>query len=95
MENRDRLLLRDPLRLVVTRRSLRTVSQCLCDLDKSDADRFLSTLIEELRMLQDGDTSSIVWEQVTSTMSGPESYGLERIGLWPEPKNQETSEDEA
>jgi len=85
MENRDRLLQRDPLRLVVVRKSLKTVAECLSDLDTADADRYLDTLIEELRMLRQRDITSIAWGQVTSAIQdGPRSYGLERIGLWPE-----------
>jgi hypothetical protein len=87
MENRDRLLKRDPLRLVVVRKSLKTVAECLSDLDFADADRYMDTLIEELKMLRQRDASSLVWSQVTSVISdGPQSYGLERIGLWPESK---------
>jgi hypothetical protein len=84
MENRDRLLQRDPLRLVVVRKSLKTVAECLSDLDEDDADRYLETLIEELRRLRDRDVSSLAWGQVTSAIpSGPTSYGLERNNLLP------------
>jgi hypothetical protein len=83
MENRDNLLKRDPLRLVVTRKSLMTVAVCLSDLDSADADRYLDTLIIELQMLRQRDTSSMVWGQATSVLDGPRSYGLERIDLWP------------
>ena len=84
MENRDRLLKRDPLRLAVTRKSLKAIAECLADLDSADADRYLDTLIDELKMLRQRDTSSMAWEQVTSAITdGPRSYGLERIGLWP------------
>lgn len=84
MENRDKSLRIDPLRLVVTRKSLKTVAECLSDLDSADADRYLDTLIEELKMLRQRDTSSMAWGQVTSAIkTGPLSYGLERIGLWP------------
>ena len=90
MENRDRLLKRDPLRLAVTRKSLKTVAECLADLDKADTHRFLDTLIDELTMLNCGDTSSMAWGQVTGAITdGPFSYGLERIGLWPERKEEE------
>lgn len=84
LEPRDRLLQRDPLRLAVTRKSLKSVAECLADLDSADADRFLGTLIEELQMLRSGDTSSMAWGHVTGAITdGPQSYGLERIGLWP------------
>lgn len=87
MENRDRLLQRDPLRLVVTRKSLKTVAECLSDLDSAEADRYLDTLIDELKMLRQRDASSMAWSQVTAAIQdGPRSYGLERIGLWPEGK---------
>jgi hypothetical protein len=87
MENRDRLLQRDPLRLVVVRKSLKKVAECLSDLDSADADKYLDTLIDELRMLRQRDTSSMVCGQVTSAIQGgPQSYELERIGLWPESK---------
>ena len=87
MENRDRLLQRDPLRLVVIRKSLKTVAECLSDLDAADADRYLDTLIEELSMLRQRDITSMAWRQVASAIQdGPRSYGLERIGLWPESK---------
>lgn len=85
MQNRDRLLQRDPLRLISTRKSLKIAAECLSNLDSADADRYLDTLIEELRMLRERDTSSMVWGQVTAAIQdGPCSYGLERIGLWPE-----------
>lgn len=84
MENRDRLLRRDPLRLAVTRKSLKTVSECLSDLDAEDADRYLDTLIEELAMLRQKDCSSMAWGQVTKAINdGPRSYTLEQLGLWP------------
>lgn len=86
MENRDRLLKRDTLRLVVTRKSLMTVAECLSALESDEADAFLDTLLEELRMLRQRDVSSLAWGQATSNMNGPQSYGLERIGLWPESK---------
>jgi len=87
MENRDKSLKLDPLRLVVTRKSLKTVAECLSDLDAEDADRYLDTLIDELRMLRQRDTSSMAWSQVTAVIQdGPRIYGLERIGLWPESK---------
>ena len=87
MENRDRLLKRDPLRLVVVRKTLKTVAECLSDLDSADADRYLDTLIDELRMLRQRDASSMVWDQVTSAiLDGPQSYGLQRIGLWSKSK---------
>jgi hypothetical protein len=86
MENRDRLLKRDTLRLVVTRKSLGTVAECLSTLESDQADVFLDTLLEELRMLRQRDVSSLAWGQATSNMNGPQSYGLERIGLWPESK---------
>lgn len=84
MENRDRLLKRDPLMLVTVTKSLKTVADYLSSLESAEADRYLDTLIEELRMLQQRDTSSMAWGQVTSAIEdGPCSYGLERIGLWP------------
>lgn len=87
MENRDRLLQRDPLRLVVVRKSLKIVAACLSDLDSADADRYLDTLIDELKMLRERDASSMAWGQVTATIDdGPMSYCLDRIGLWPERK---------
>jgi len=87
MGHRDSLLQRDPLRLAVTRKSLKAVAECLSDLDTADADRFLDTLIDELKLLRKRDTSSMAWGQVISAMiDGPQSYGLERIGLLPESK---------
>ncbi len=87
MENRDRLLQRDPLRLVSIRKSLKTVAMCLSDLDSADADRYLDTLIDELRMLRERDASSMAWSQVTAAIDdGPVSYCLDKIGLWPERK---------
>ena len=87
VENRDRLLQRDPLRLVATRKSLKVIAECLSDLDSADADHYLDTLVDELRMLRQRDFSSMAWGQVTSAIQdGPRSYGLERIGLWPESK---------
>jgi len=52
-------------------------------LGASGADRYLDTLIEELKMLRDRDASSMVWRQVTSAIQdGPMSYGLDQLGLW-------------
>ena len=87
MENRDRLLKRDLLRLAVTRKSLKIVAECLSNLDSADADGYLDTLIDELKMLRQRDTSSMAWSQVTADIQdGSCSYGLERIGLWPQSK---------
>jgi hypothetical protein len=87
MVNRDILLKRDPLRLAVVRKSLKAVAECLSDLDSADADRYLDTLIDELKMLRQRDVSSMAWGQVTATIQdGPLSYGLERIDFWPESK---------
>ena len=83
LSKRDQLLKNDILCLAVTRKSMRTVAACLSDLDAAEARRFLPTLMEELQMLIDGDTSSMVWRQVTSTLDGPQGYGIERIGLLP------------
>lgn len=84
MKPRDRLLQRNPLRLVVTRKSLATVADCLSSLDTdTDADMYLATLIEELEMLKQRDTSSLAWRQATSTLDGHRMYGLERIGMLP------------
>jgi hypothetical protein len=49
-----------------------------------DLDCHLLKVVEmELQMLIDGDTSSMVWHQVASTLDGPQGYGLERVGLLP------------
>lgn len=80
---RDRLLQRDPLRLAVTRKSLKAVAECLADLDEKEAGKYLATLIEDLQMLRQKDTTSLAWRQAVSGLDGPRSYGLKRIGLWP------------
>jgi hypothetical protein len=84
LSNRDRRLKNDMLRLSVVRKSLRSVAECLSDLEAEDAARYLPTLIEELKMLKDGDTSSMAWGQVARGLDGPRAYGLDRIGLFPD-----------
>ena len=84
LSNRDRLLKNDPLRLAVVRKSLRAMAECLSDLEAEDASRYLPTLMEELKMLSDGDTSSMAWGQVARGLDGPRAYGLDRIGLFPD-----------
>lgn len=81
MKPRDKLLKIDPLRLVVTRKTLKTVAECLSDLEQSDADRYLATLSEEIEMLRRRETDSIAWKQATSTLDGVRLYGLSRIGM--------------
>jgi hypothetical protein len=81
MTPRDRLLKRDPLRLVTVRKTLKIVAECLSDLDASDADRYLGTLVEELEMLKQRETSSIAWQQATSLLDHVKLYGLDRIGF--------------
>jgi hypothetical protein len=81
MKPRDRLLQRDPLRLVTVRKTLKSVAECLSDLELADADRYLSTLAEEIEMLRHRDVSSIAWRQATSSLDDVRLYGLERIGM--------------
>ena len=81
MKPRDKLLQRDPLRLVVVRKTLKAVADCLSDLDKADAERYLATLSEEIEMLRSRDTSSIAWSQATSSLDNVRLYGLQRIGM--------------
>ena len=88
MTNRDKLLILDPLRLAVVRKSLRAIAECISDLDNADVARYLPTLIEELQMLKSGDSSSMAWGQVAKSLDGPRSYGLERVGLLPVDEKQ-------
>jgi hypothetical protein len=81
MEPRDRLLQRDPLRLVTVRKTLRTVADCLSNLEKDEADKYLATLSEEIEMLKRCETKSLAWRQATSAIAGSRRYGLERIGM--------------
>jgi hypothetical protein len=81
MEPRDRLLQRDPLRLVTVRKTLRTVAECLSDLEQSEADKYLATLTEEIERLKRREIGSLAWRQATSAIDGLRRYGLERIGM--------------
>jgi hypothetical protein len=83
MTPRDRLLQREPLRLVVVRKVLKSIAACLSDLDAADADRCLVTIVEEIEMLKRRDASSIAWSQATSSLDHVCLYGLDRIGLNP------------
>lgn len=89
MEARDRLLQRDPLRLVTTRKSLKTVASCLAEFETTaKARKFLDTLIEELTMLRQKDTSSMAWRQVTAGVDGIKLYCLEQLDLLPKPEEE-------
>ena len=81
MEPRDRLLQRDPLRLVTVRKTLATVADCLSNLEQAEADRYLATLSEEIEMLRRRETKSLAWRQATSAIQDSRRYGLERIGM--------------
>lgn len=64
-----------------TRGVLHHLAHALVGLSREEADAIISTVIGELVALRSGDTSADVWNQAISGMSGPELYGLERIGL--------------
>lgn len=81
MERRDKLLKKDPLRLVTVRKTMKVVAQCLSDVDS--ADEYLETLIEELKRLKERNLSSMVWGQVTENLDYLVKYELNRIGFIP------------
>ena len=71
------------LAFAAVRGCLRQLSRALVGLEKDEAAEVLATLAGEVEALQRGDASAEVWRQVTADMDGPQSYGLDRIGLWP------------
>lgn len=66
-----------------TRSVLRRIAEIACGMEGSDKTEFLSALAGEIASLRSGDRSANVWRQAIAEMSGPELYGLERIGLLP------------
>lgn len=62
---------------------LRQLAGSLAGMEQIDAAEVLATLVAEVEALQRGEASAEVWRQAVADMSGPESYGLDRIGLWP------------
>ena len=67
----------------ITRATLTRLAPLLATCERDEAAEVFATLIGELEALQRGDTTAEVWRQATAGVDGPESYGLERIGLWP------------
>ena len=68
----------------ITRATLTRLAPLLATCELDEAAEVLATLISELEALQHGDSTAEVWQQATADMDGPEAYGLERIGLWPD-----------
>ena len=68
----------------ITRATLTRLAPLLAMCEQADANESLAVLIAELESLRSGDATAEVWRQATADLSGPESYGLERIGLWPD-----------
>jgi hypothetical protein len=68
----------------ITRATLTRLAPLLATCERDEAAEVLATLVGELEALQRGDATAEVWRQATAELDGPESYGLERIGLWPE-----------
>lgn len=73
------------------RASLRHLSAILAGLERDEASEVLATLIGELEQIQRGDATAEIWRQAVADISGPESYGLQRIGLWPDDAQGEPS----
>lgn len=67
-----------------TRGTLGRLAGILCQLEKDEAAEVLATLVAELECLQHGDATAEVWRQATADLDGPQVYGLQRIGLWPD-----------
>jgi len=76
------------LSFTVTRGVLVHLAPVLAGLEHDESRDALTTIIAELSALRDGDTTADVWEQAVSGLDGPQSYGLERIGLWPGTKDE-------
>lgn len=72
------------LAFAATRGTLRHLAGVLAGLELDEASEVLATLAGEIEALQRGDASAEIWRQATADLSGPQSYGLERIGLWPQ-----------
>lgn len=68
---------------VACRKTLMTVAKLIGGLEPSEASCFLDALHEEIERLRMSDASSKAWIQATSTLSGVESYAIEKCGLWP------------
>lgn len=73
----------DILIFVATRGVLKTLARFLSGMEASEAARFLDTITGEVNALKEKDVSGVAWRQATAEMEGQESYGLERIGMWP------------
>ena len=71
------------LAFAATRGVLSRLARTLAGLEKDEAAEVLATLVGELESLQQGDATAEIWQQATSDLDGPQSYGLQRIGLWP------------
>jgi hypothetical protein len=67
-----------------TRGTLRHLAGLLAGLERDEASEVLATLAGEIESLQRGDATAEIWRQATADLDGPQSYGLQRIGLWPE-----------
>lgn len=79
----------DILTQVAARNVLARVATCACRMEAHEFARFLSRLQSELQLLGvPGAEATELWRQAVEGMSGPDSYGLERIGLWPTPKRE-------
>ena len=81
MSNRNVLLKRDLLSFIALRRTLRDVADVLSNMEADEARAYLKWLQEDIEMLRKADLSSAAWKQACQTMSGPSSYGLQRINF--------------
>lgn len=73
---------------VQCRKSLATVAEMLARCDTTrEAQDFLTCLEIEVSALADGKIDSPIYQQSLAEMTGPQSYGLERIGYWPSQDN--------
>lgn len=85
----DRLSLRatkqNILSFATSRRVLGELARTIAGtgLEQNEAAELLAVLIGELEALQRGDASADVWRQATADFTGIDSYGLDRVGLWP------------
>lgn len=78
---------------VACRKTLMTVATMIGRIGgQSNASEFLASLSVEIERLRNGDATSNAWIQAANTVDGPESYGIQQCGLWPETQSDGDAE---
>lgn len=75
------------LPFTITRAVLTGLADALPGLEKHEAKEVLHVLAGEIDALLRGEVDALVWQQAAMSLSDRQNYGLQRIGLLPQKKD--------